>query len=75
MYDLTAVNEQTSLQPTPAVTVLRERLRKGQSLNTEVADWLQVISQSPTMHLCSLWLMGCTHRSGEKSKSFMRKGY
>ncbi|RPB20593.1 hypothetical protein L211DRAFT_792023 [Terfezia boudieri ATCC MYA-4762] len=31
----------TSLHPTPAVTILRERLRKGQSLNTEVADWLQ----------------------------------
>lgn len=43
MYDLTVVNEQTSLQPTPAVTVLRERLRKGQSLNNEVADWLQVL--------------------------------
>lgn len=46
MYDLTMFNEQASLQPTPAVTVLRERLRKGQALNTEVADWLQVVPKS-----------------------------
>ncbi|KAF8455251.1 Muniscin C-terminal mu homology domain-containing protein [Kalaharituber pfeilii] len=31
----------TSLQPTPAVNVLRERLRKVSALNTEIADWLQ----------------------------------
>ncbi|KAF8456649.1 Muniscin C-terminal mu homology domain-containing protein [Terfezia claveryi] len=58
----------TSLQPTPAVTILRERLRRGQSLNTEVADWLQERRKVEELYVQGLLKLARKQPPGDQSE-------
>jgi hypothetical protein len=50
---LTVILLQQSIPATPAVKLLRDRLQKGQALNNEIADWLQVLGleEEDTAHV------------------------